>query len=44
MRRGTLIVIIALFALIGAAAVWQLVMFLRTEPATPPSPASTVSR
>lgn len=43
MRRGTLIVIILLFALIAAASVWQLVLFLRTEPIAPPSPPATVS-
>lgn len=44
MRRGTLIAIILLFALIAAAAAWQLVLFLRTEPTGPPGPAPTVSR
>lgn len=44
MRRGTLIAIIALFALITAAAVWQLVLFMRTEPIAPPAPVPTVSR
>jgi hypothetical protein len=43
-RRGTLIAIIVLFALIAAAAVWQLVLFMRTEPIAPPSPVPTVSR
>jgi hypothetical protein len=42
-RRGTLIVIIVLFALIAAAAVWQLVLFLRAEPASPPTPFPTAS-
>ena len=44
MRRGTLITIIVLFVLIAAAAIWQLVLFLRTEPTSPPSPVPTVSR
>lgn len=43
MRRGTLIIIIILFAVIAAAAVWQLVLFLRTEP-IPPGPTPTISR
>jgi hypothetical protein len=41
-RRGTLIAIIVLFALIVAAAVWQLVLFLRTEPVGP-GPTPTLS-
>ena len=43
MRRGTLITIIVLFALIAAAAAWQLVLFLRTEPVGP-GPTPTISR
>ncbi|HEV8683347.1 MAG TPA: hypothetical protein VGS09_11350 [Actinomycetota bacterium] len=43
MRRGTLITIIVLFAVLAAAAVWQLVLFLRAEPTSPPSPFPTVS-
>jgi hypothetical protein len=43
-RRGTLITIIVLFALIAAAAIWQLVLFLRTEPTSRPPPVPTVSR
>jgi hypothetical protein len=43
-RRGTLITIIILFALIAAAALWQLVLFLRAEPTSPPLPLPTVSR
>jgi hypothetical protein len=39
-----MITIIVLFALIAAAAVWQLVLFLRTEPTSPPSPLPTVSQ
>jgi hypothetical protein len=42
-RRGTLIAIILLFALIAAAAVWQLVLFLRIEPIGPPGPTPTLS-
>jgi hypothetical protein len=44
MRRGTLIMIIVLFALIAAAAVWQLVLFLRAEPTSPPTPFPSISR
>ena len=43
MRRGTLITIIVLFALIAAAAAWQLVLLLRSEPVDP-GPAPTISR
>ena len=43
MRRGTLITIIVLFAIIAAAAVWQMVLFLRTEPIDP-GPTPTISR
>lgn len=43
MRRGTLIMIIVLFTLIAAAAVWQLVLFLRAEPTAPPTPFPTAS-
>ena len=43
MRRGTLITIIVLFALIAAAAVWQLVLFLTTEPIGP-GPTPTISQ
>ena len=43
MRRGTLITIIVLFAIIAAAAAWQLVLFLRTEPVGPPGPTPTLS-
>jgi flagellar basal body-associated protein FliL len=42
-RRGTLIVIIVLFVLLAAAAAWQLVLFLRTEPTTPPVPLPTTT-
>jgi hypothetical protein len=41
-RRGTLITIIILFALIAAAAVWQAVLFVRTEPIEP-GPTPTLS-
>jgi hypothetical protein len=42
-RRGTLILILFLFAIITAAAVWQIVLFLRTEPISPPTPFPTAS-
>jgi flagellar basal body-associated protein FliL len=42
-RRGTLITIIVLFVLLAAAAVWQFVLFLRTEPTGPPGPVPTAS-
>ena len=42
MRRGTLITIIILFALIAAAAVWQVVLFVRAEPIGP-GPTPTIS-
>jgi hypothetical protein len=42
-RRGTLITIIILFAIITAAAVWQLVLFVRAEPTGPTGPTPTLS-
>jgi hypothetical protein len=39
-----LITIIVLFTVIAAAAVWQLVLFLRADPTPSRSPLPTVSR